>query len=91
MREATAIRKKVATEAGVSSVKDVANLKAEAKGPTGPLADLPPHHPVEEVEAEAVAGDLAPAQKPRAAAHVMPENASMSTKLITLAQSASAG
>ncbi|KAK1694648.1 hypothetical protein QYE76_011345 [Lolium multiflorum] len=40
-REATAIMGKVATEAGVSSRKGAGNLKAEAKGPTGPLADLP--------------------------------------------------
>ncbi|KAK1692348.1 hypothetical protein QYE76_009045 [Lolium multiflorum] len=55
-REATAIMEKVATEAGVSNKKGAENLKAEAKGPTAPLADLPPHHLVEEVEAEAEAG-----------------------------------
>ena len=43
MMEATAIMGQVATEAGVSSVKDAANPKAEAKGPTGPLANLPPY------------------------------------------------
>ncbi|KAK1692137.1 hypothetical protein QYE76_008834 [Lolium multiflorum] len=68
MRETTAITEKVVTEAGVSSKKGAENLKAEAKNPTGPLADLPPHHPVEEAEAEAEAGDPAPAQNPLAVA-----------------------
>jgi hypothetical protein len=52
MREATAIMAKVVTVAGVSIVKDEENLKAEAKGLTAPLADLPPHRPVGEVEAD---------------------------------------
>jgi hypothetical protein len=61
-REVTAIMEKAATEAGVSSKKDAETKKAEAKGLIGPLADLPPHHPVEEVEAEVEAGDPVPAQ-----------------------------
>jgi hypothetical protein len=80
---------KVATEAGVSSAKGVTNPKAEAKGPTGPLANLPPHHPVEEAEAEA--GDLALARSPPAPAHATQGNVSTSTDLNTLAQNALAG
>ena len=90
-REATAIMEKVATEAGVSSKKGAENRRAEAKNPTGPLADLPPHHPVEEVEAEAEAGDLAPARSLPAPAHATQGNVSMSTYLNTLAQNALAG
>ena len=90
-RETTAITEKVVTEAGVSSKKGAENRRAEAKNPTGPLADLPPHHPVEEVEAEAEAGDPAPAQNPLAMARVMHGNISMNTDLTTLAQSALAG
>ena len=89
--EETITKVKVATGAGVSRGKTTGNLKAEAKNLTCPLAGPLHHHPVAEAEAEAVAEDLVPAQKPRAAAHAMPENASTSTKLITLAQSASAG
>ena len=89
--ETTAITEKVVTEAGVSSKKGAEKRRAEAKNPTGPLADLPPHHPVEEVEAEAEAGDPAPAQNPLAMARVMHGNVSMNTDLTTLAQSASAG
>ena len=86
--EATAITKKVATEAEVIIKKGAVNLKVDAKGPTGPLADLPPHHLVEEVEA----GDLTPAQSlPPAMARAMHGNISTSTDLNTLAQSASAG
>ncbi|KAK1677142.1 hypothetical protein QYE76_037990 [Lolium multiflorum] len=54
--------------------KGVENLKAEAKGPTIPLADLPPHHLVEEVEAEVEAGDLAPVQNPPATARATQGN-----------------
>jgi hypothetical protein len=82
----TAITEKVATEAGVSNKKGAENLKAEAKGPTGPLADLPPHHLVEEVEAEAEAGDLAPVQNPLAVAHATHGNVSTNIDLSTLAQ-----
>ena len=89
MREATTIMEKVATEAGVSNKKGAENLKAEAKGPTGPLANLPPRHQVEEVEAEA--GDLAPARSLPALAHATHGNVSMSTDLNTLAQNALAG
>jgi hypothetical protein len=80
-------------EAGVSIAKDEENQKAEARGRIGPLVDLPPHHlAVEaEVEAEAVAGDLAHAQNPPAMAHVMRGNVSMNTELTTSAQSALAG
>ena len=85
--EATAIMGKVATEAGVSSATGVANPKAEAKGHTGPLANLPPHHPVEEAEA----GDLALARSPPAPAHATQGNVSTSTDLNTLAQNALAG
>ena len=88
---AAAITGKEATEAGVSSVKDAVNPKAEAKGPTAPLADLPPHHPVEEVEAEAEAGDLAPVQNLPATAYVTQGNVSTNTDLNTLAQNALAG
>ena len=91
-RETTAITEKVVTEAGVSSKKGAEKRRAEAKNPTGPLADLPPHHPVEEVEAEAEAGDLAHAQNlPPATARVMHGNVSTSTDLNTLAQNALAG
>ena len=89
--EATAIMGKVATEAGVSSVTDVANPKAEAKGPTGPLANLPPRHPAEEVEAEAEAGDLVPARSLLTTAHATQGNVSTSTDLNTSAQNALAG
>ncbi|KAK1648258.1 hypothetical protein QYE76_066063 [Lolium multiflorum] len=78
--EATVTKEKVATKVGVSRRKDTGNPKAEAKY-------LPPHHPVEEVEAEA--GDPAPAQSPFAMSCVMPGNVSTSTDLNTLAQSAS--
>ena len=92
MREVTAIRWKVVTEAGVSSRKGAENLKAEAKGPISPLVDLPPHHPVEEVEAEAEAGDLAHAQNlPPATARATHGNVSTNTDLNTLAQNALAG
>ena len=89
--EATAIMGKVATEAGVSSAKGVANPKTEAKGPTGPLANLPPRHPAEEAEAEAEAGDLVLARSPPALAHATQGNVSTSTDLNTLAQNALAG
>jgi hypothetical protein len=59
------------------------------EGPTCPLADLLPHHLVEEVEAEA--GDPAPAQSLPTMAHAMQENVSSSTDLNTLAQNALAG
>ncbi len=72
-------------------MKDAENLTAEAKSLIAPLADFHPHHPVEEVEAEAEAGDPAPAKNPLAMASVMHGNVSMNTDLTTLAQSASAG
>ena len=90
-RETTAITEKVVTEAGVSSKKGAENRRAEAKNPTGPLADLPPHHPVEEAEAEAEAGDLALARSPPAPAHATQGNVSTNTDLNTLAQNALAG
>jgi hypothetical protein len=80
---------KAAIEAGASTGKDVQNPKAEARGLRGPLADLPPHHLVEEVDAEAEAGDSA--RNPLAMAHAMQGNVSMSTNLNTLAQNALAG
>lgn len=86
--EATDTKRKVATEVGVSRGKSVRNLKAEAGNLTGPLADLPHHHPMEEVEAEAEAGGPALAQKPLAAARVTHGNVSTSTDPTTLAQSA---
>ncbi|KAK1627792.1 hypothetical protein QYE76_002107 [Lolium multiflorum] len=49
-REATTIMEKVATEAGVNNKKGAENLKAKAKGLISPLADLPPHHLVEEAK-----------------------------------------
>ncbi|KAK1698843.1 hypothetical protein QYE76_015540 [Lolium multiflorum] len=84
---------KAAIEAGVNTAKDGETRMVEARGHIGPLAGLPHHHlAVEaEVEAEAAAGDLALAQNPPATARVTHGNASMSTKPITLAQSASAG
>jgi hypothetical protein len=51
-------------------MKDAGNPKAEAKDPIGPLADLLPHHSVEEVEEES--GDPTRAQNPIAMARVMP-------------------
>jgi hypothetical protein len=87
--EETITKVKVATEAGASLGKTAGIQKAEAKNLTGPLAGPLHRHPA--AEAEAVAEDPAPAQKPQAAAHATPENASMSTDLTTLAQSASAG
>ncbi|KAK1652093.1 hypothetical protein QYE76_069898 [Lolium multiflorum] len=91
--KATRTMVKAAIEAGVSTVKDGETRMAEARGHTGPLAGLPHHHlAVEaEVEAEAAAGDPALAQNPPATARVTRGNASTSTKLITLAQSALAG
>jgi hypothetical protein len=85
----TAIKEKVATEAGVSIKKGAVNRKVEAKGPTCLLADPPPHHLVEEVEAEAEAGDLV--QNPPAAARVSQGNVSTNTDLNTLAQNALVG
>ncbi|KAK1632889.1 hypothetical protein QYE76_007204 [Lolium multiflorum] len=65
--------------------------KAE-EHPTGPLADLPRHHPVEaEVEAEAEAGDPVPAQSHPAAVPVTLGNASTSTDPTTSVQSVLAG
>jgi hypothetical protein len=84
--EATVTRVKVATEARVINTENAENLRVEAKDHIDPLADLLPHHPVAEVEAEA--GDLAPARSPLAAAHVTQGNASTSTDLTTLAQNA---
>ena len=87
--EETITKVKVAIEAGASLVKTAGILKAGAKNLTGPLAGPLHRHLV--AEAEAVAEDPAPAQKPQAAAHATPENASMSTDLTTLAQNALAG
>ncbi|KAK1616546.1 hypothetical protein QYE76_022063 [Lolium multiflorum] len=62
--EATVTKRKVATEAGASRGKNAGNLRAEAKNLTGPLADLPRHHPVEaEVEAEAGARGRTPGSR----------------------------
>jgi hypothetical protein len=77
---------KVATEAGVSNKKRAENLKAEAKGPTGPLADPPPHHLVEEVEEEAEARDLDPAQNPPATARAMPPLRSLSFLVLLITE-----
>ncbi|KAK1611412.1 hypothetical protein QYE76_035085 [Lolium multiflorum] len=63
--EETITKVKVATGAGASHGKIAGSQRAEAKNLTGPLADLPHHHLVAEAEAEAVAGDLVLAQKPR--------------------------
>ncbi|KAK1663926.1 hypothetical protein QYE76_052085 [Lolium multiflorum] len=74
--EVTTTKRKGATEAGASRGSHAENLKAE-EHLTGPLADLPHHHPVEaEVEAEAEAGDLVPAQNHPVVPPVMPGIAS---------------
>ena len=72
-------------------MKDAADPKAEAKSPTAPLTNLPPRHPVEEVEAEAEAGDLAPVQNLLAMARATHGNVSTNIDLNTLAQNALAG
>jgi hypothetical protein len=85
---------KAFTEAGVTNKKDAETKKAEEKSLIGPLAYLPPHHLVEEVEVEvdAEAGDPVPAQNfPPATVRVTHGNASMSTELNTSAQSALEG
>jgi hypothetical protein len=88
---ATATMAKAATEARASIGKGVENPKAEARGLTCPLADIPPHHLVEEVEAGAEAGDLAPAQSlPPAMARATHRNVSTNIELNTSAQSAPA-
>ncbi|KAK1697021.1 hypothetical protein QYE76_013718 [Lolium multiflorum] len=75
--EATTTKRKGATEAGASRGSHAENLKAEERL-TGPLADLPHHHPVEaEAEAEAEAGDPVPAQNRPAVPLVMLGIASM--------------
>ncbi|KAK1608271.1 hypothetical protein QYE76_031944 [Lolium multiflorum] len=86
--EVTTTKRKGATEAGASRGSHAENLKAE-EHLTGPLADLPHHHPVEaEVEAEAEAGDLVPAQNHPVVPPVMPGIASTSTDPTTLVQGA---
>lgn len=75
---ATATMAKTATEARASTGKGVENPKAEARGLTCPLADIPPHHLVEEVEAEAEVGDPVLAQNLPAMAHAMQGNVSTS-------------
>ena len=84
---------KAATGAGASTRTAEEIQMAEARSQTAHLAGLPHHHLAveEEVEVEAVAGDLAHAQNPPATARVTRENVSMNTKLTTLAQSALAG
>jgi hypothetical protein len=76
---------KAATEAEVSTAKGEESRMAEARGHIGPLVDLPHHHlAVEaEVEAEAAAGDLTPAQNPPATARMTHGNVSMNTELTT--------
>ncbi|KAK1619736.1 hypothetical protein QYE76_025253 [Lolium multiflorum] len=74
--EATTTKRKGATEAGASRGSHATSPKAEDH-PTGPLADLPHHHQVEEeVEAEAEAGDPVPAQSHQAVPLAMPGIAS---------------
>jgi hypothetical protein len=71
-------------------MRDTENLTVEAKGLIAPLADLHPHHLVEEVEAEAEAEGHTPAQNPLAAKRTH-GNVSTNTRLGTSAQSALAG
>ena len=87
---AASVMARAATGAGASTGRAGENLQAEAEGRIGPLAGLPHHHlaVAAEVEAEAVAGDLAHAQNPLATARVTRGNVSRNTKLTTSAQSA---
>ncbi|KAK1614120.1 hypothetical protein QYE76_019637 [Lolium multiflorum] len=73
--EVTTTKRKGATEAGASRGSHAENPKAE-EHLTGPLADLPHHHLEAEVEAEAEAGDLVPAQNHPVVPPVMPGTAS---------------
>ena len=86
--EATTTKRKGATEAGASRGSSAESPRAEDHL-TGPLADLPRHHPVEaEVEAEAEAGDPVPAQNHPVVPPVMPGIASTSTDPTTSVQGA---
>jgi hypothetical protein len=84
---------KAAIEAGASIAKGGENQKAEAKGRISPLAGLPHHHlaVAAEVEAEAMAGDLALAQNLLATARATRGTALTSTEPTTLVRSALAG
>jgi hypothetical protein len=63
MTEAAAMMVKAAAIAGANAARtDAENLTAEARGLSGPRANLRRHHPVGEVEAEA--GGRTPAQNP---------------------------
>ncbi|KAK1594275.1 hypothetical protein QYE76_048316 [Lolium multiflorum] len=82
MTEATTTKRKGATEAGASRGSSAESPRAEDRL-TGPLADLPCHHPV---EAEAEAGDPVPAQSHPAAVLATLGSASTSTDPTTLVQ-----
>jgi hypothetical protein len=90
---AASVMAKAATGAGASTGRAGESLQAEAEGRIGPLAGLPHHHlaVAAEVEAEAMAGDLALAQSLLATARATHGTALTSTEPTTLARSALAG
>ena len=90
---AASAKAKAATGAGVSTRKAEEIQMAEARSQTAHLAGLPHHHlaVVAEVEAEAMAGDLALAQSLLATARATRGTALTSTEPTTLARSALAG
>jgi hypothetical protein len=90
---AASARAKAATGAGASTRKAEESQKAEARDRTAHLAGLPHHHlaVAAEVEAEAMAGDLALAQSLLATARATRGTALTSTEPTTLARSALAG
>jgi hypothetical protein len=90
---AASVMAKAATGAGASTGRAGENLKAEARSRIGPLAGLPHHHlaVAAEVEAEAVAGDLALAHSPPVTARATRGNASTNTEPTISDQSALAG
>ena len=90
---AASAKAKAATGAGVSTRKVVEIQMAEARSQTAHPAGLPHHHlaVAAEVEAEAMAGDLAHAQSLPATARATHGTALTSTEPTTLVRSALAG
>ena len=90
---AASAKAKAATGAGASTRKAEEIQMAEARSQTAHLAGLPHHHlaVAAEVEAEAMAGDLALAQSLLATAHATHGIALTNTEPTTLVRSALAG
>ena len=93
MTRAASAKAKAATGAGVSTRKVAEIQMAEARSQTAHPAGLPHHHlaVAAEVEAEAVAGDLALAHSPPDTARATRGNASTNTEPTTSDRSALAG